>query len=156
MLVLNCISSLGLGSDEGKMALMTAIPHTIGASHYQHLEEVLMSRTDLLRLSNTLIVPSMDGTTPTDPHAIAVIKRSCVQLLGILSFEIKEAQDEIRELGGLTLLLGLCQINDANPSEFLFLAPMRWLMVDLVALREHSLFAIRNILKNNDVNQELV
>ena len=51
-------------------------------------------------------------------EGIALLKRSCVRLLGIITFEQKEGQDRLREAGGLTLLLGLCQINDSNPSTF--------------------------------------
>lgn len=69
-----------------------------------------------LRIVDSLIPSSTPADAWTEPHAIAELKRSCVRLLGIAGFETKDAQDAIRETGGLTLLLGMCQINDKNPS----------------------------------------
>ena len=39
-----------------------------------------------------------------------------MRLLGVVSYEQREAQDAVRETGGLALVLGMCQINDANIS----------------------------------------
>ncbi|GAA5886335.1 hypothetical protein JCM16303_002502 [Sporobolomyces ruberrimus] len=84
------------------------------------------------------------------------LKLICVKFLGIVTFQpfnsasgrrfrrdrmavVEAIQDEIRESGGLGLLLGMCQIDGRNPT-----------------LREHALLAIRNILKNNLRNQEYI
>lgn len=51
-----------------------------------------------------------------EPEALGQLKRSCVRLLGVVSFEQEEAQRRVRESGGLGLLLGMCQIDDTNLS----------------------------------------
>lgn len=53
-----------------------------------------------------------------EPEAVSLLKRSCVRLIAIVSAEQKEAQDAVREAGGINLILGMCQINDANLSEW--------------------------------------
>lgn len=93
-----------------------------------------------------------------EPAASAQLKRCLVQILGILSDNSKDAQDRVRESGGLALLLGLCQINDSNPSKIILQVSNdgATLMTELIALREHALFSIRNILKNNEENQAVI
>ncbi|GAA5955880.1 hypothetical protein JCM21900_003860 [Sporobolomyces salmonicolor] len=92
--------------------------------------------------------PSVSTSAEADSPAIEQLKRTCVRYLGIVSFvpahgksdvETKRAQARVRESGGLALLLGMCQIDERNPT-----------------LREHALFAIRNVLKGNQENQEFV
>ena len=80
-----------------------------------------------------------------------------MRLIAIVSSEQREAQDAVREAGGLNLILSMCQINDANLSELLECwRGCRTLTTDETALREHALLAVRNVLKNNEVNQDLV
>lgn len=82
---------------------------------------------DLLRYSEELskprrgiteIDPGTDARSPVDTPAVEQLKRTCVRLCGIAAYEQKEAQDAIRESGALVAVLGMCQINDANPSEY--------------------------------------
>lgn len=72
----------------------------------------------LLRLTTTLLPAENFNTSSSSSIALESLKKSCVRLVGILAWQDKTAQDEIRELGGLNLLLGMCQINDLNPSAF--------------------------------------
>lgn len=67
------------------------------------------------------------------------LKRDLVKLIGNLAYSRTHVQDAVRELGGLQLVLQMCNIDDNNPY-----------------LREHAIFAIRNLLDNNLANQHLV
>ncbi|GAA5987554.1 hypothetical protein JCM5350_006036 [Sporobolomyces pararoseus] len=119
------------------------------------------------------IDPDNPASIPRPPHSVEEteegedvtassagfqqLKLICVKYLGIVSFQtpvppalrtledatrseqVELYQDSIRETGGLGLLLGMCQIDGRNPT-----------------LREHALFAIRNVLKNNLKNQDYI
>ncbi|GBB96696.1 hypothetical protein RclHR1_02810014 [Rhizophagus clarus] len=67
------------------------------------------------------------------------IKRDIVRIIGNMAYENKIVQDEVRELGGIPLILNQCNIDDNNPY-----------------IREYAIFALRNLLINNPENQELV
>ncbi|GAA6061142.1 hypothetical protein JCM10212_001742 [Sporobolomyces blumeae] len=87
--------------------------------------------------------PGPDDREPDSP-AVQQLKRTCVQYLGIVSFDYRteegrKAQDATRTTGGLVLLLRMCQIDGRNPT-----------------LREHALLAIRNVLKGNQANQDFI
>ncbi|CAG8458121.1 1396_t:CDS:2 [Funneliformis mosseae] len=69
----------------------------------------------------------------------AFIKRDIVKIIGNMAYENKIVQDEVRELGGIPLILNQCNIDDNNPY-----------------IREHAIFALRNILIHNPENQKLV
>lgn len=101
-----------------------------------------------------------------------------MKYLGIISFasptrpiaplaqeQLEKTQDLVREKGGLGLLLGMCQIDGTNPSKqptyfssLLFELDegelMRIVGRECVALREHALFAIRNLTRGNLKNQD--
>ncbi|KAH9072125.1 spinocerebellar ataxia type 10 protein domain-containing protein [Lactarius deliciosus] len=64
------------------------------------------------------------------------LKRDLVRLLGILCYNNKAMQDRVRLCGGIPVVLNLCVIDDRNPY-----------------LREHALFAMRNLLHNNSENK---
>ncbi|KAH9066665.1 spinocerebellar ataxia type 10 protein domain-containing protein, partial [Lactarius vividus] len=67
------------------------------------------------------------------------LKRDLVRLLGILCYNNKAMQDRVRLCGGIPVVLNLCVIDDRNPY-----------------LREHALFAVRNLLHNNSENKAVV
>lgn len=67
------------------------------------------------------------------------VKRDCITIISNLSHGHKEIQDRVRELDGLPLILGQCNIDDLNPY-----------------LREHAMYCIRNLLDNNKANQAIV
>ncbi|CAE6533478.1 unnamed protein product [Rhizoctonia solani] len=66
-------------------------------------------------------------------------KRDLVRLLGILVHDDPDVQTRVREAGGVQLILGLCAIDENNPF-----------------IREHALFALRNLLHKNSENQRIV
>ncbi|KAK1927072.1 spinocerebellar ataxia type 10 protein domain-containing protein, partial [Papiliotrema laurentii] len=80
------------------------------------------------------------NTLPPDQAApVTLLKRLLVQLLGILTFEDTATGDRVRELGGVELVLGLTEVDEANPY-----------------LREHALLTIRNLMLNNPANQAVI
>ena len=121
--------------------------------------------------------------TVTDASDFPYLKRDLVRLLGILCHDRKAIQDRIRFCGGIPVVLNLCTIDDRNPCKFLF-GP-RWLccffarararchsltlccpyyrfmfrprlIMKIPDLREHAIFALRNLLHNNPENQVVV
>ncbi|KAJ4000874.1 spinocerebellar ataxia type 10 protein domain-containing protein [Lentinula boryana] len=67
------------------------------------------------------------------------LKRDLVRLLGILCSEDRAVQDRLRKCGGIEVVLNLCVVDERNPY-----------------IREHALFALHNLLKDNAVNQAVV
>jgi len=67
------------------------------------------------------------------------LKRDLVRLLGILCYDNKAMQDRVRVCGGIPVVLNLCVIDDRNPY-----------------LREHALFALRNLVHDNSENQAVI
>ncbi|SJL03760.1 uncharacterized protein ARMOST_07117 [Armillaria ostoyae] len=82
------------------------------------------------------------GTTPlsnVSDTGFFYLKRDLVRLLGILCHEQKAVQDRVRQCGGVEVVMNLCVIDERNPY-----------------LREHAIFALRNLLKGNPENQAIV
>nr|XP_039254959.1 ataxin-10-like [Styela clava] len=75
------------------------------------------------------------GLIQISDHAMP-FKRSLVRLLGNLCYRNSKLQDDIRELGGIPLILECCNIDDNNPF-----------------MQQWALFAIRNLCENNAANQ---
>ncbi|KAE8270841.1 hypothetical protein A4X09_0g1471 [Tilletia walkeri] len=83
--------------------------------------------------------------------AFTYLKRELVRLVGIVSFVearggsesdkegVRDVQDYVRELGGLFVVLGMTQIDELNPY-----------------IREHAVFALRNLLAGNQTSQDLI
>ncbi|KAF0354774.1 Essential cytoplasmic protein Ctr86 [Gigaspora margarita] len=67
------------------------------------------------------------------------IKRDIIKVIGNMAYNNSFVQDEVRKLGGIPLILNQCNIDDNNPY-----------------IREHAIFALRNLLINNSENQKLV
>ncbi|KAI5474424.1 Armadillo-type fold domain containing protein [Pseudohyphozyma bogoriensis] len=127
VLVLQMLTSIGLGSEKGRKEV--AEPEGV-------VEDVCRLLAFAADLSNTL---RQGGVVEEGSEAVGLLKLCAVRMLGVLSFENTDGQDRIREAGGLNLLLGMCQIDGTNPT-----------------LREHALFSVRSVLKNNLKNQDLV
>ncbi|CDO75817.1 hypothetical protein BN946_scf184951.g15 [Trametes cinnabarina] len=72
-------------------------------------------------------------------QAFAHVKRDLVRLLGILASENRAVQDRVRESGGIPVVMNLCVVDDYNPY-----------------MREHAIFALRNLLHGNAENQAVV
>jgi len=67
------------------------------------------------------------------------LKRDLVRLLGVLCHGVRAVQDRTRVAGGLPVVMNLCVIDERNPY-----------------LREHAIFTLRNLLENNQENQQFV
>jgi len=76
--------------------------------------------------------------TPS-PQTLQGIMTATIRNLSNIIYESQVVQDEIRELGGIPLLLNQCNIDDNNPY-----------------LREHAIFAIRSLVTNNATNADLI
>ncbi|KAI0041053.1 hypothetical protein FA95DRAFT_1501960, partial [Auriscalpium vulgare] len=74
-----------------------------------------------------------------DATGFAYLKRDLVRLLGVLCHDSRGTQDRVRLCQGIPVVLNLCVIDERNPY-----------------LREHALFALRNILHHNADNQAVV
>ncbi|GAA5999851.1 Ctr86p [Rhodotorula paludigena] len=181
VLVLHCLCSIGLALEQEREEADADAEEEARNSMNGGIEAVAR----LLHFSQTLLPPpSARPAPPPSPHAtpstadapvdppttpsaadiaaasalspesiaaIAQLQRTAVQYLGIVTFlppfsassaaksRVEEAQRRVKENGGLEVLLGLCQIDERNPT-----------------MREHALFAIRNVLKNNQANQNYV
>ncbi|EIW67301.1 hypothetical protein M231_01611 [Tremella mesenterica] len=70
---------------------------------------------------------------------ITLLKRNLVRLVGILTFESIQTSDLVREYGGVHLLLSMTEVDELNPY-----------------LREHALFAVRNLMFHNPQNQQII
>ncbi|KAI8930165.1 spinocerebellar ataxia type 10 protein domain-containing protein [Entophlyctis helioformis] len=68
-----------------------------------------------------------------------MIKCDAMKVIANMAYESRRAQDEIRECGGIAVVLSHCVLDDMNPF-----------------LREYSLFAIHNLTKGNKANQDLI
>ncbi|KAJ3855487.1 spinocerebellar ataxia type 10 protein domain-containing protein [Lentinula lateritia] len=84
--------------------------------------------------------PSAQAPTPAPGNpGFNFLKRDLVRLLGILCNEDRAVQDRLRKCGGIEVVLNLCVIDERNPY-----------------LREHAIFALHNLLKDNPANQAVV
>ncbi|GAA5849125.1 hypothetical protein JCM8547_006456 [Rhodosporidiobolus lusitaniae] len=174
VLVLHGLCSVGLSLEKERAE---EVEKTVEESEADEAVKGMIEGVDdvvsLLRFSQILLPPPTSATappssspTPSPPSppplppaaipAIAQLQRTGAQFLGIVSFSpsnttsagtlgasgsglTKVAQDRVRKVGGLVVLLGMCQIDERNPT-----------------MREHALFAIRNLLKGNLESQEFV
>lgn len=90
-----------------------------------------------------LHTPQPDDDRPGLPY----LKRTALQVLGTLAFHAKGTswddvhafQDRVREAGGLIEVLSLTQLDELNPY-----------------IREHAIFALRNLLDRNPTSQDHV
>jgi len=87
-----------------------------------------------------------DGTplssTESPPAAVSgfsYVERDLIRLLGVLSHGVQAVQDRTRDVGGLPVVMNMCVIDERNPY-----------------LREHAIFTLHNLLKNNPENQRFV
>ncbi|KAJ3571925.1 hypothetical protein NP233_g3434 [Leucocoprinus birnbaumii] len=83
--------------------------------------------------------PEQEQAPGTDNHGFAYLKRDLVRLLGILCHEKRAVQDRVRGVGGIEVVMNMCVIDERNPY-----------------LREHAIFTLHNLLKDNRENQDVV
>lgn len=110
----------------------------IGTCPYFLLQRIVMrlktELTDVLRKSD-LVAPRlirlptpiptasepMPSLAPT-PSPFSHIRRDLVRLLGLLAHEDAAIQDEVRERGGLDVVLSMCAMDETHPCERLLLS----------------------------------
>lgn len=68
-----------------------------------------------------------------------MFKSDIITIISGICYNCKQVQDEIRELGGLPLVLANCNIDNNNPY-----------------IKERSVFAIRNLCHKNPENQKII
>jgi ataxin-10 len=66
-------------------------------------------------------------------------KRELIRIIANMTYRNTRNQNEARELGGMQVVLNNCHLDDQNP-----------------LVREWSLFALRNLLEDNEENQSLI
>lgn len=105
-----------------------------------------------------------DGT-PASPQqsqsvdGFSYLKRDLVRLLGVLCHDVRAVQDRTRVAGGLPIVMNLCVIDERNPCGWsLFISHHSQPPIEIfdLDLREHAIFTLRNLLKNNQENQQFV
>ncbi|KAL0580613.1 hypothetical protein V5O48_001438 [Marasmius crinis-equi] len=79
------------------------------------------------------------GSTAPGSTGFFYLKRDLVRLLGILSHGQKAVQDRVRRCGGIEVVMNLCVVDERNPY-----------------LREHAIFTLHSLLKDNPANQAVV
>ncbi|KAI8800249.1 spinocerebellar ataxia type 10 protein domain-containing protein [Cladochytrium replicatum] len=94
----------------------------------------------------TQLSPTSPNNASADPSASACslslvppMKTEAVRVIGNVSYGCQCVQDEVRRLGGLILVLELCNYDESNPY-----------------IREHAIFAIRNLCEANTENQNVI
>lgn len=103
--------------------------------------------------------PSVPATQRgEDPTGFAYLKRDLVRLLGTLCHRDRTVQDRIRMCGGVEVILNHCTIDERNPCTCLEHSFSGGESADRAwpDLREHAIFALRNLLHNNPDNQAIV
>ncbi|KAI8621433.1 spinocerebellar ataxia type 10 protein domain-containing protein [Chytriomyces sp. MP71] len=92
-------------------------------------------------VTDALPASAMEGNAVLElvRKGLYMMKVDAIKVLSNGSFKCKEAQDEIRRVGGIPIILSHCTIDDSNPF-----------------IKEWSVFAIRNLCDGNFENQKLI
>ncbi|QRV88598.1 extracellular matrix protein 14 [Ceratobasidium sp. AG-Ba] len=104
----------------------------------RHLNE-LLPRIQFGKVKPQLPTSRPNELISPDVPGFQFVKRDLVRLLAILVHDDGSIQKRIRERGGVEVVLSMCAVDDRNPY-----------------IREHALFALRNLLHNNTENQDIV
>ncbi|KAJ2919512.1 hypothetical protein MD484_g885, partial [Candolleomyces efflorescens] len=154
VLVTQCVTTIALEAEEhkgvqfaeGSVASISNMKDFFIDVRYssQGLIENLIETLRLLDLFLPRIyfgkpVPSSAAAPKVDPTGFLYVKRDLVRLLGALAHESRGVQDRTRNANGIPVVMNLCVIDERNPF-----------------LREHALFTLHNLLKNNPENQAIV
>jgi len=87
-------------------------------------------------------IPQLKQINETDSESqnpVFGFKRDLIRVIGNLVYKCPQMQDWVREFDGIPVILDCCNIDAKNPYI------MQW-----------SIFAIRNIVENNNSNQEII
>ncbi|KDQ19189.1 hypothetical protein BOTBODRAFT_102916, partial [Botryobasidium botryosum FD-172 SS1] len=135
VLVSQCLIYLTLSEHLTETRVILPVLQSATAPAGDGLAELLV---DLLRLLEAFL-PRIPLGQATGQIGFAYLKRDLVRVLGLICEENKSLQDRIRSCGGIEAVMNLCVIDDRNPY-----------------LREHALFTLHHLLKNNPQNQAVV
>ncbi|KAK9246764.1 spinocerebellar ataxia type 10 protein domain-containing protein [Lipomyces tetrasporus] len=127
--LLECITSLISLSADAKsfMININSVPEFL---------DLLVRSADLVP-RRTLKSGNPDSQIPS--YEFPSLKQKLVGILGIIVQDNKIVQDQIRECGGLPVILSQCNIDDCNPF-----------------IREYAVLCIKGLLDNNEENQAFV
>ncbi|KAG2011693.1 hypothetical protein CC2G_011781 [Coprinopsis cinerea AmutBmut pab1-1] len=160
VLVTQCITTISLEAEEhkGRQFESGAVGNISNMKEFfidvrfsgQGLIENLIETLRLLDLFLPRIyfgkpVPSPNAPGGTinpaaqDSNGFSYVKRDLVRLLGVLAHESRAVQDRTRNANGLPVVMNLCVIDERNPF-----------------LREHAIFTLHNLLKNNSESKAVV
>jgi ataxin-10 len=64
----------------------------------------------------------VSNDAPTE-RSLGGIKVSLIRLLGVLSYENTKVGDQVREQGGVQLVLSMTEVDELNPCEYLPIHP---------------------------------
>ncbi|PPQ62894.1 hypothetical protein CVT24_006292 [Panaeolus cyanescens] len=163
VLVTQCIVTICLEAEEVQIRVnngVTKLDGFINLKSYfiqkqYHEQGIVESLIELLRLLD-LFLPRINFGKPIGPDGkpletsaphlqksgnsgFAYLKRDLVRLLGVLAHGAKPVQDRARDAGGIPVVMNMCVVDERNPY-----------------LREHAIFTLHNLLKNNPENQQVV
>ncbi|KAI0084463.1 spinocerebellar ataxia type 10 protein domain-containing protein [Irpex rosettiformis] len=138
VLVTQCLISLTLFSEEEFVFCYLCSP-TYRAPSTEHVSFLPETLRLLDRFLPRIALGKVAPPPAADPKGFSYLKRDLVRLLGILVADRPAVQDRTRNCGGIPVILNLCVMDDRNPY-----------------LREHAIFALRNLLHGNLENQALV
>lgn len=158
VLVTQCIVTITLGTDQHGNAERECQAHeaesdfrdffigfrSSGVGMVQSLIELLRQLDRFLpkiQFGKPVLLPGEEKlvNSTSGVTGFGYLKRDLVRLLGVLTHGSKVAQDDVRQQGGIEVILNLCVIDERNPY-----------------LREHAILALHSVLKNNPDNQALV
>ena len=155
----------------GKPVDLSTLPLPSGVSHQPH------------PALNAVVPPKDPATVDGGPAKVefSYVKRDLVRLLGILCAGERAVQDRVRTYGGIPVVMNLCVVDERNPCKFpepyVYLPASRWKLYCCASylffwprgvshqltsynrfpdLREHAIFALRNLLEGNAENQRVV
>ncbi|CAG8469546.1 6007_t:CDS:10 [Paraglomus occultum] len=130
ILLLQCFGNLSQSEDENTRAsLFSGGVVAVAISLLRQAEETIPRITK----------PIKANSAQQDSGEFANVKRDLVNVIANMSYKNRRVQDEVRNLGGIPVILNQCSIDDANPF-----------------IREYAIFAVRNLLDNNFENQKLI
>jgi ataxin-10 len=124
--------------------------------------ESFIPRVKPFRPNDASSTESSDGTTGLT--GFAPLKRDLVQLAGLLANDDKATQDQIRECGGMQVILSMCVTDDRNPRKHICYhytngKGNEWLTpppCPSLVIREYALLAVRNLMIDNEANQAII